>query len=154
MWKCGHIDLVKEGLRREKTDVDRETWNRVQRLLGDSQYQSVDLTYAGELIECGHCGHPITGERKEKQTKRGIAEYVYYRCTQYNKGDHPRTRLNEKELDSQVLALFDEMKIADDDVRDWFVRVLRNKTRKDQQDSQKQRAELQRQLTVAINQQD
>ncbi|MHB8899153.1 MAG: recombinase family protein [Thermoguttaceae bacterium] len=57
--------------------VDRATWDRVQVLLGDKVYRSHELTYAGDLIACGHCGHPITGERKFKKTKAGETEYVY-----------------------------------------------------------------------------
>lgn len=39
--------------------VDRDTWQRVQVLLGSHVYQSHEMTYAGERITCGHCGHPI-----------------------------------------------------------------------------------------------
>jgi len=41
------------------------------------------LIYAGELVVCGHCGHPITGKRKTKPTKSGAKHYVYYRCSRY-----------------------------------------------------------------------
>ena len=44
--------------------TDRATWDRVQALLGGHVYQSHEMTYAGERIVCGHCGHPITGEKK------------------------------------------------------------------------------------------
>ncbi|HUQ68516.1 MAG TPA: hypothetical protein VM165_03275 [Planctomycetaceae bacterium] len=37
----------------------------------------------------GHCGHRITGELKSKTTKAGPREYLYYRCSQYNKPDTP-----------------------------------------------------------------
>jgi hypothetical protein len=43
-------------------------------------------------ITCEHCGHPITDEEKTKRTSTGERHYVYYRCTYYNVGDHPRTR--------------------------------------------------------------
>jgi hypothetical protein len=42
--------------------VDRVVWDRVQVLLGEKTYKSHELTYAGEIIRCGHCGRPITGE--------------------------------------------------------------------------------------------
>ena len=134
--------------------VDRPTWDRVQTILGGHVYQSHELTYAGDRIKCGHCGHPITGEVKTKQTKAGPKRYIYYRCTYYNKGDHPRIRVREADFDSQVLAILNKMKIEDEGVRDWFRTVLASKTRDTQLDSLSQRHELQRQETLIVGQQD
>jgi hypothetical protein len=108
--------------------VDRATWDRVQFLLGQSIYRSHEMTYASELIECGHCGCPITGETKTKKTKSGEREYVYYRCTKYHRGDHPRIRLTEAEIDVQMLALFDKLRVEDDDFRHLFREELRKTT--------------------------
>ena len=134
--------------------IDRATWDRVQALLGNGQQLSHTMTYASDLIECGHCGHKITGEWKIKKTKSGPRDYLYYRCTKYNKPDHPRTRVTEAELDRQVLALFDRMRIEDEGVRDWFRAVLASKTKDAQADSRAQRAELQRQESLIAAQQD
>lgn len=134
--------------------VDRETWDRVQALLGDKIYRSTELTYAGELITCGHCGHPITGEAKVKKTKNGEKEYVYYRCCDYNEPGHPRIRLTEAELDQQVLALFDQMRIDCAKVRDWFARMIRARSQDDQKETRAQVEELSRQLTVVRQQQE
>ena len=112
------------------------------------------MTYASELIVCGHCGHPITGEKKTKKPKAGERQYVYYRCTHYNVAGHPRVRVTEADLDRQVLAIFDKMRIEDEEVRDWFRAVLQSQTQDAQADSLAQRAELQRQMTLAVNQQD
>jgi DNA invertase Pin-like site-specific DNA recombinase len=57
--------------------IDRPTWDRVQVLLGEQNYHSHALTYAGEFMTCAACGHPITGECKTKQTKTGLRSYVY-----------------------------------------------------------------------------
>ena len=84
--------------------IDRATWNRVQALLGGHVQQSHALTYAGDIIQCGHCGHRITGEQKTNKTKSGERFYNYYRCTYYNVALHPRTRVTEADLDGQVLA--------------------------------------------------
>jgi site-specific DNA recombinase len=46
--------------------------------------------------------------------------------TFYNKPGHPRTRVTEIELDRQLLALFDRMRIESDGVREWFRTVLRS----------------------------
>jgi site-specific DNA recombinase len=134
--------------------VDRATWDRVQALLGGHVYHSHSLTYGGDVIQCGHCGHPITGEQKTKRTKAGERVYNYYRCTYYNVAGHPRTRVTEAELDRQVLAIFDRMRIEDETVRDWFREVLRSQTADAQQESRAQRAELQRQESLIVAQQD
>lgn len=134
--------------------VDRDTWDRVQALLGGHVYQSHELTYAGDLIQCGHCGHPLTGERKVKRSGRGERVYLYYRCTYYNVPGHPRTRVTEADLDRQVLASFDKIRIENADVRDWFREVLRCQTKDAQAESLAQRAELQRQESLLITQQD
>lgn len=134
--------------------VDRTTFDRVQALLGGQVYRSHEMTYAGDLITCGHCGHPITGERKTKKTKAGERDYVYYRCTQYNAKGHPHIRLTESDLDKQVLTLFAKLRIEDPEVRDWVLRVLRARTRENQDYTREQDAELHRQLSLAKAQRD
>ncbi len=134
--------------------IDRATWGRVQALLGGHIYQSHALTYAGDLIQCAHCGHPITGEKVRKKMKSGEWFYTYYRCTYYTKPGHPRIRVTEADIDAQVLAVFDKMRVEDEKVRDWFRLVLASQTRDAQADSRAQRAELQRQETLIVAQQD
>ena len=134
--------------------VERETWDRVQALLGGRIYRAHELTYAGGLVECGHCGRPITGEIKLKQTKAGEREYIYYRCVRYNQDEHPRVRVQERELDNQVLDLFRKMRIEDEKVRDWVQRVLRARVRENQEGSRKRVEALQRELTGLQQQRD
>jgi site-specific DNA recombinase len=134
--------------------LDRGTWDRVQSLLGGPVYRTHELTYASDLIKCGHCGHTITGERKTKQTKGGEKAYVYYRCSKYSRKDHPRVRLTEEDLDKQMLALFAKLRIEDEEVRDWVLRVLRARTREEQDQTREQRAESQRQLSQIEAQRD
>ena len=134
--------------------IDRPTWERVQVLLGGQNYHCHALTYGGELMTCAHCGHPITGECKTKMTKGGPRSYVYYRCAKYTKAGHPRIRVPEADLEKQVLALFDRMRVEDESVRDWFRMVLASQTRDAQAESLAQRAELQRQETLLVQQQD
>ena len=112
--------------------VTRETWDRVQVLLGNQVYRSHELTYASGLITCGHCDHFVTGECKTKETESGPKNYVYYRCSKYNRKDHPKIRLTESKLDAQVLGLFDQLRINDEKVSDWFLRVLRARTKEQQ----------------------
>ena len=134
--------------------IDRKLWDRVQKLLGQKVYKQHQMTYASDLIECGHCGSPITGERKTKQTKSGEREYMYYRCTQYHKGDHPRIRLTEKELDSQMLAIFDTLRVEDAEFRDTFRDELRKATNWDQRSSAQRAKNLQDELIAIRDQQD
>lgn len=134
--------------------IDRVTWDRVQVLLGDKVYRSHELTYAGELIKCGHCGHPITGELKVKKTKTGERAYGYYRCSHYTSEGHPRVRVTEAELDEQVLALFDKLKVKDEKIRNWFSRALHARAKDSQKESQTRVAELKRQHAAVMGQQD
>jgi hypothetical protein len=112
------------------------------------------MTYAGQRMICGHCGNPITGETKTKKTKSGNKQYNYYRCVYYNRGDHPRIRVREADLDAQVLAIFAKMRIDDDEVRDWFRAVLVSQTKDSQEESRAQRVELTRQESLLVAQQD
>lgn len=107
--------------------VDRTTWDRAQKISGQKLQRSHEMTYAGELIECGHCGGPITGECKRKPTKSGEREYVYYRCSNYNRPGHPRIRLKEAQVEAQVFALFDSLRVEDDEFR----HAIREELRKD-----------------------
>ena len=83
--------------------IDRDTFARVQTLLGEKVYKANELLYGGELMTCGHCGKPLTGELIRKKSGK---TYVYYRCARYTAGDHPRVRLREAEIDAEVLGLF------------------------------------------------
>ena len=111
--------------------VDQDTWDRVQFFLGEKIYHAHQMTYASEFMTCGFCGNPITGEKKIKQTSTGEREYVYYRCTKYHVGDHPRVRVTERDLDMQMLALFDKMRVEDEDFRKSFVEQLKAATEDD-----------------------
>jgi site-specific DNA recombinase len=62
--------------------------------------------------------------------------------------------VTEAELDRQVLAIFDRMRIEDESVREWFRQVLRSQTADAQRESGQQRAELQRQESLIVAQQD
>ncbi len=134
--------------------IERNTWDRVQALLGGHVYHSHELTYAGEFMTCGHCGRVVTGERIPKKTKSGVKHYVYYRCSGYTKPDHPRIRITESAMDQHLLAIFDAMRVEDPEVREWFKTVLAAQTKDTQADTTAQRAELQRQHVLLAAQQD
>ena len=71
-----------------------------------------------------------------------------------NRGDHPRIRVREADLDQQVLNTFAKMRIEDEEVRGWFRMVLASQTKDSQAESKAQRAELSRQESLPIAQQD
>ncbi len=133
--------------------IEPRLWDRVQTLLGQKVYKQHQMTYASDLIECAHCGSPITGERKTKMTKSGERDYVYYRCTQYHKGDHPRIRLTENEMDSQMLAIFDSLRVEDAEFRDLFREQLRQAANWDQDSAMSKVAQLQGELASVRHQQ-
>lgn len=131
--------------------VDRAVWNRVQGLLGGKTYKAHQLTYAGGLVRCTHCGNLVTGEQVvKKQTGRA---YVYYRCTMYNVGDHPRIRVTEGDLDRQVLGVFRAIRQADH-VRDWFAEALREWSKQERGEFRQKTEQLQRELTQLQQQED
>ena len=41
--------------------IEQKLWQRVQTLLGQKVYKQHQMTYASDLIECGHCGSHVTG---------------------------------------------------------------------------------------------
>lgn len=135
--------------------VDATTWERVQTFRVRGRYQAHELLYGGELITCGHCGHTVTGEAVAKKLKGGgVRKHVYYRCAKYTTEDHPRIRLKQAALDEQVLALFQTLRIADDDVRDWVVEVLRARTQSEQKEASERVVEINKQLAEIRRQQD
>ena len=124
------------------TLVDLATFDRVQVLLGNKTHHRHDSVYGNGLIACGHCGRPVLCETKRKAGR----EYQYYRCSVYHKGDHPRERITGIELDKQMLALFDKLKIEDKQVLQWLQRVIRAKMKTEVEDNTAQLRDITRQL--------
>lgn len=131
--------------------VDRQTWERVQTLLGGKTQRTHELTFAGNLIQCGHCGRFITGESITKKTTG--KEYLYYRCTANTSAGHPRVRLTEAKMEQQFLQLFSRLRIEDEQIRQWFAEVLQARTQETRQEAQHRVAELRRQLSRVKEQQ-
>ncbi len=130
--------------------VERVVWDRVQSLLGGKVYKNHEMVYAGSLIRCSHCGNLITGETIKKASGKA---YVYYRCTMYNKGDHPRVRFSQKQMDEKMVSIFNQIR-QPDAVREWFARRLRELTRHDQVESREWTDRLQNELAQLRKQQD
>lgn len=127
--------------------VDHDTFKAVQDKFGSDVkvYHKPELTYAGGLITCAHCGRIVTGEKKLKISPNGTKrEYSYYRCSGYAVEGHPKVRLNEGEIDQQLLALFESIKL-DEEARQWFVEVIRARAHAGQADNKANKVELRRQ---------
>ena len=107
------------------------------------------------FITCGHCGHTITNEAVAKKLKGGgVRKYFYYRCAKYTAHDHPRIRLKQAALYEQILPIFQTLRIADHDVRDWVVRVLRKRTQSEQKEASERVFDINKQLAECRRQQD
>ena len=72
----------------------------------------------------------------------------FFRCSQHNAPGHPRVPLNEEQIDLQILAIFDRMRIESDDVREWFAAQLRVRTQYEQDDARLKAKEMLRQLSL------
>ena len=135
---------------RHEKIVDRIIFDRVQALLGDKIYKAHELLYAGELITCEYCGRPVTGEIVKKKSGK---TYTYYRCARYTAVGHPRVRLREEQIDSQILALFESLRqpLA---VQEWFRTTLIASTSYQHEKARARCAELQSQLDDVRRQQE
>ncbi len=135
--------------------IDLETWSRAQVLLGRKCYRSHAMTYAGNLIQCGYCGRPISGEVKTKNTRSGEARYVYYRCARYTRPGHPRVRVREEELDFQVGLMLSRLHgWFEAAVPHWMRRVAEERTKIEAAETGDRIKELRRQKSLAVAQQE
>jgi site-specific DNA recombinase len=128
--------------------LDRQTFQTVRDGLGTDfkVYRKPQITFAGSLMTCGHCGRSVTGEKKHKISPDGaIRDYSYYRCARYAMEGHPKVRVTEAEIDRQLLALFATIRIDDPQIRQWFVEVIRARAHSGQAENKQHRDELQRQ---------
>lgn len=128
--------------------VDQMTWDRVRVSFDEQNYRTHELVYASRLIQCGHCGHVVTGEPKFKETKKGTKEYIYYRCSRYCSAGHPRIRLTEKELDEQLCEMLAPLGNLSDEVAGYVQMVARSILEARYQDETLQLSESKRLLSL------
>ena len=128
--------------------VDRATFDRVQRLLGNKVYLKHETTYGHKLIKCGYCGLFIVGELNRRKLANGNErEYSYYHCTAASSEGHPRIRLTEEKLDAQMKAVFESLRVEDPEVLGWFRETLRDLAGDREAQQRHQRRTLEAQLT-------
>jgi hypothetical protein len=126
--------------------IDSATWRTVQQRLRGKTYHVHRMTFAGGLLRYAHCGHVVTGEAKRKTKSPGErVTYTYYRCSKYNRPNHPRERVTAATIESQLLDVLARMRLSDPEIRAWFVAVIKARARASQQDNSDRRQELQRQ---------
>jgi site-specific DNA recombinase len=74
--------------------VDRDTWERVQTVLGGRHATKKQVVHRGHalsgLLTCGHCGCSLVADAKK-------GRYVYYRCSHF-KGKCPDKPVRQEEL--------------------------------------------------------
>lgn len=128
--------------------VDQATWHRVQRSLSGKVRPTHDLTFAGGLIRCQHCGHVVTGEQVIKKSTG--KPYFYYRCSVYNAPGHPRDRVSEKFLNQSFLCIFDRLTITSDEQAAWFRRQVQRHAADQGEGGSKRATENTRQLSLTI----
>jgi len=128
--------------------IDKTTWDLVRVSFGEQRFRSHQLIYGSEVIRCGYCGRPVTGEEKEKMTKAGIKNYIYYRCACYHKSGHPRDRLRETEIEAQVEPMLKSFRIKNVEVAEWAIMVATHRLRHEQADCEFRAEELKRQLSL------
>ncbi|GIW76478.1 MAG: integrase [Phycisphaerae bacterium] len=127
--------------------IDLATFERVRERFGTDfkVYHQPQLTFAGGLITCAHCGRVVTGEHKIKKSPDGTTrDYYYYRCSGYATEGHPKHRLSEHQIDEQLLAFFATIKL-DAETQAWFVEVIKARAKSGQADNKQRRIDLLRQ---------
>jgi len=134
--------------------IDKVTWDLVRVSFGEQRYRSHELVFASELIRCGFCGHPITGEEKEKETKAGPKSYIYYRCARYQRPGHPRVRLREMELDLQARQLIAGFKAERPERRQLIFNIGLARLEHERSNSEIRAEEVKRQLSLIEGQRD
>ena len=97
--------LVDDGVFQDNQDILAGHSNRRRR------YAGVPSVYRG-LIDCEFCGCSITPESKTKKQKNGnVHEYMYYHCTNGKEMHTGKMKyFSEKELDRQIMSIFDMFK--------------------------------------------
>jgi len=102
--------------------ITKELYDRVQEQLVRSEITKNSKEFAfTKLISCGLCGSGVTACEKYKHQQNGnVHRYVYYGCT---KAKDPQCKcgyLNEDEIISQIIAIFDTLDINELGIRHKF----------------------------------
>lgn len=132
--------------------IDKVTWDAVRVSFQEQKYRSHEMAFANQLIICKCCGHPITGEIKEKQTKSGLRQYVYYRCARYQSMGHPRIRLREQEVEVQVRQMLTQFSCSRIDLKQLLVNIAKHRMQHELSSNENRSEVLKRQISLIESQ--
>ena len=95
--------------------ISKDLWDKTQAVLdnlenrgAESKYNTLPFLFKG-LLTCGECGRTITAERTIKPSGK---EYIYYRCTKFNKKCSQKP-VNEKVLDKQIEDALNRLRVPE-----------------------------------------
>jgi hypothetical protein len=134
--------------------IDKVTWDAVRVSFQEQKNRSHEMAYANQLIICKCCGHPITGEIKQKQTKSGLHQYVYYRCARYQSVGHPRIRLREQEVEVQVRQMLTQFSCPRIDLQKLLVNIAKYRMQHELSLNENRSEVLKRQISLIESQLD
>jgi DNA invertase Pin-like site-specific DNA recombinase/predicted metal-binding protein len=107
--------------------ITRSEFETVQVIMKGNSHprpKTHDISMRGP-IRCGECGAMITGEEKIKIQKNGNRhEYTYYHCTKRKDPNCSQGRIEEKELERQVMDILLDIEIPQE-FYEWAMDVLR-----------------------------
>lgn len=109
--------------------IDHKTFDACQDVLNGKNRRTGKPAHPlnGGLLTCAFCGHGLTGERIRRKRKDGsFREHLYYRCANNHPGpDHPRVRWKAPDLEKAIEDDLASMRLASDELVDWFRKSLR-----------------------------
>lgn len=89
--------------------INQQIFDDAQRILSAGQQRewgTKEFAFT-RLMVCGGCGSGVTADEKQKQTKKGIKKYVYYRCTHSRNMQCKEQPIREEDLIEQLIELLD-----------------------------------------------
>jgi site-specific DNA recombinase len=89
--------------------INQQIFDDAQRILSAGQQRewgTKEFAFT-RLMTCGGCGSGVTADEKQKQTKKGLKKYVYYRCTHSRNMQCKEQPVREEDLIEQLIELLD-----------------------------------------------
>lgn len=93
--------------------ISQQIFDDVQRILSAGQQRewgTKEFAFT-RLMTCGGCGSGVTADEKQKQTKKGLKKYVYYRCTHSRNMQCKEQPVREEDLIEQLIEILDGLEL-------------------------------------------
>src|SRR2546429_3114252 len=101
--------------------VSKETFFRVQEILNRptraGKYRKHSFLLGSGLLLCGECGRSVTAE-----VQKG---HYYYHCTKHDSSCSQKSYAKQKDLEDQILAMLDKLKIDNPRILEWIRKGLK-----------------------------